>query len=72
MLPVTRDGWKGLVLQVVNMHDNGHPEPLDRLATILEEQERAKFELHLKGYGVTGSPLSDIIDEIPDARRGER
>lgn len=66
---MTKDGCREAVLHAVREHDAGNDESLDLMAALLEEQDRAKNRLRELGYGVTGTPWSQMIDAIPSGWR---
>jgi hypothetical protein len=66
---MTADGWRGLVLHACAAHAAGDAAPLARLTQLLVAQDAAKAELHSKGYGVIGTPWTQLVAEVGDARR---
>lgn len=61
---MTREGWKRVVESAVQNADKGDVSSLDLLVTLLTEQDQAKEEIRRLGFGVTGMPWLDMVDEI--------
>jgi hypothetical protein len=61
---MTRDGWRELVLNTMEKYMNGNAYALELLADLLAEQDAAKAELQRKGYGCTGTPWREMVDEV--------
>lgn len=64
---MTAEGWKHALLLAVQQAEHGKPMTLDLLAQLLEEQDTAKEKLRRKGYGVTGTPWAQVVEEVPGA-----
>lgn len=63
---MTRDGWAEVVLNAAEKHCDGDDSALNLLAKLLEEVDDAKQRLREIGFGVTGTPWPDIIEQIAD------
>lgn len=63
---MTVEGWKQAVMDAVREADQGYSYRLDLLAMLLNEQDEAKNELSRRGYGVMGTPWSQVVREVPE------
>lgn len=63
---MTRAGWRHAVLEAVKRHEAGDSVLLDLMADLLREQDQAKHQLREIGFGVTGTPWLDMVDEVRD------
>lgn len=61
---MTAEGWRALVLQAVYRRENGDHEPFDLVVHLLTEQDQAKEGLRRLGFGVIGTPWSEVVAEI--------
>ena len=59
---MTEQGWRESVIRAAS-----DPEMLNLLSALLYEQDAAKQRLREKGYGVTGTPWREVVEEVPDA-----
>lgn len=65
---MTVEGWKMLVLHAVSRYIAGDVEPLDLLALLLNEQDEAREQLRRLGFGCTGMPWPQVVNEIETMR----
>jgi hypothetical protein len=64
---MTQQGWKEAVLKAADDHERGDDVMLELLSKLLEEVDDAKEQLRRKGYGCTGMPWRNMINEVPEA-----
>lgn len=57
---MTIEGWRHAVSRAA--YDS---EFAERLAQLLCEQDHAKAVLQCKGYGCTGIPWAELVEEVP-------
>lgn len=57
---MTAEGWREAVMRA--SHD---AVLFDLLVALLTEQDAAKEALRVKGYGVTGTPWREVVQEVP-------
>jgi hypothetical protein len=62
---MTETGWRNLVLKTFDEFRAGHTESFELLIALLHEQDQAKNRLREKGYGVTGMPWIEMVEEVP-------
>lgn len=62
---MTAKGWTDLVTKAI-----GNPDTMALLVRLLVEQDEAKHRLREMGFGVTGTPWLQMVDEI-ERRLGE-
>jgi hypothetical protein len=56
---MTTKGWTDLVTKAI-----GNPDTMALLVRVLVEQDEAKHRLREMGFGVTGTPWAEMVDEI--------
>jgi hypothetical protein len=66
---MTKEGWRCAVIEAVQNADEGNDELLKLLVHLLTEQDQAKQALRDLGYGCTGMPWADVVEEIRDGAR---
>lgn len=62
---MTKEGWREVILNATRKNDTGDSSALELLAQLLYEQDEAKNSLREKGYGCTGMPWAETVDEVP-------
>ncbi len=62
---MTFEGWQDTVIDAAKRYlDDGDETLLVLLAQLLTEQDAAKEALKRLGYGCTGTPWPEVVEEI--------
>ncbi len=59
--------YREFIVSAVDKHRSGDSADLDLLAAHMNLCDKAKQELRKKGYGVTGTPILQTAQQVPDA-----